>query len=118
MLKKLVGLFLVFGLVLSVSALGFAQGEKKQGKVEGRVIRTSAEKSTLTVRMGTAPEKIVKYDASTQWTATRHAEKTAAPIDAAQVKDGDWVICTGYYDEKGLFHAAAISKRLSHSLAK
>jgi hypothetical protein len=36
-------------------------------------------------------------------------------IDASQVKDGDQVICLGSYDDKNEFHAAKISKRLSHS---
>ena len=34
-------------------------------------------------------------------------------IDANQVRDGDRVICLGFYNEKGEFQAASISKRLS-----
>ena len=30
-----------------------------------------------------------------------------------QIKDGDRVICLGFYNEKGEFQAVAISKRLS-----
>jgi len=35
-------------------------------------------------------------------------------IDASEVKDGDYVICFGSYDDKGVLHATTCSKRLHH----
>jgi hypothetical protein len=115
MLKKVaVGLFMV-ALVFSVSVPGFAQGAAKEARVEGRIVRSSKDKSTLTVRMGQPnAEKTVYYDASTKWVSQYHGEKKMNTIDASEVKDGDYVICLGSYDDKGEFHATTISKRLSH----
>ncbi len=118
MLKKTAALFLMVALAWSMSALSFAQDSKKAGKVEGRVTRYSTEKSTITVRKASEPEKVVHYDNYTQWTSQYHGDKKANIIDSTQVKDGDYVICSGWYDDKGDFHAGEISKRLSHSLGK
>jgi|SRR5215470_18220587 len=99
-----------------MSASGFAQGNTKQARVEGPVVRSDEDKSTLTVRVrDTESEKTVHYDASTQWVSQYHGDKKVNNIDPSDVKDGDQVICPGSFNEKGDFHAATISKRLSHS---
>lgn len=114
MLNKAAGVLLTAVLVFSVSTPGFAAGTKK-GRVEGRVALSDKDKSTLTVRQGEAPgEKTVHYDASTKWTSQYHGDKNMNPIDASDVKEGDYVTCVGSYDDKGEFHANMISKRLSH----
>jgi hypothetical protein len=116
MLKKVAGVLFVAVLVFSVAVPGFAKSAEKQGRVEGKVVRSNKDKSTLTVRLrDTDTEKIVNYDASTKWTSQFHHDKTVNVIDASEVKDGDQVICLGSTDGKGEFHATAISKRLSHS---
>ena len=116
MSKKVAAVLFMVVLVFSVSLPGFAQGGAKEARVEGRVVRSNKDKSTLTVRAGEpVAEKIVHYDASTKWTSQYHADKNVNTIDASQVKDGDYVICLGSYDDKSEFHATAISKRLSHS---
>lgn len=115
MLKKVTALLFLVVLVCSMSASGFAQGAKHD-RVEGQVVRRSNDKSTLTVHVpGTSVEKIVHYDASTQWVSQYHGDKKVNTIDVGQVKDDDYVICTGSYDDKGQFQATTISKRLSHS---
>ncbi|MBV9339636.1 MAG: hypothetical protein JO159_01945 [Acidobacteria bacterium] len=115
MLKK-AGVLWYMGLFVALlSGLGFAQ-EAKESRVEGRIVRSNPDKSTLTVRVrDTNSEKTVVYDASTKWGSQYHGQKKVNAIDASQVKDGDQVICLGSYDDKGELHATAISKRLSHS---
>ena len=116
MLKKVAAGLSILVLVLSVSVPGFAQGAAKEDRVEGQVVRSSKDKSTLTVRVRDVnAEKTVVYDASTKWTSQYHGDKKVNTIDASQVKDGDQVICLGSYDDKGELHATTISKRLSHS---
>ncbi|HKU26080.1 MAG TPA: hypothetical protein VJQ54_11450 [Candidatus Sulfotelmatobacter sp.] len=116
MFKKPVrGLFVV-AVVLSLWASSLAQGQAKPGRVEGRIVRSDKDKSILTVHERKVDaDRTVSYDADTKWTSQYHADKKVNPIDASQVKDGDQVICLGTYDDKGIFHAATISKRLSHS---
>lgn len=115
MLKKVAGVLLTAVLVFSASTAGFAAGTKK-GRVEGRVALVDKDKSTLTVRQGDAgSEKIVHYDTSTKWSSQYHGDKATNPIDANEVKEGDYVTCVGSYDDKGEFHGTVISKRLSHS---
>jgi hypothetical protein len=115
MSKKVAALLFVVGLVFSVWAT-FAQGAGKEDRVEGQVVRSNKDKSTLTVRArDTETEKMVHYDASTKWVSQYHGEKKVNDIDASQVKDGDQVICLGSFDDKGELHARMISKRLSHS---
>jgi len=83
---------------------------------EGIVSRSNKQKSTLTVRARSSTsfdEKVIHYDSSTRFTSQEHGDKKINDIDANQVKDGDRVICLGFYNEKGEFQAAAISKRLS-----
>ncbi len=86
-----------------------ASGEKEE-RWSGTVTRSDKDGMTLTVRRrSTTVEKIVHYDASTQWTET--TGKTAKTIEAKEVKDGDRVICIGKYDEKGEFQAKRIDLR-------
>ena len=108
-------------LVVPVSTRAFAQGvpaqdkTAKQDRWEGVVIRSSSDKSTLTVRKGgSSVEKTVVYDSSTKWVSQEHGSKTVNDIDASQVKENDRVICKGTYDKDGVLHATLISKRLSH----
>ena len=116
MLKKVAGALLMVVLVFSMSAGGFAQGTAKQDRVEGQVARSNKDKSTLTVRLrDTGSEKTVYYDPSTQWVSQYHGDKKVNTIDPSEVKDGDYVICVGSYDDKKEFRATKISKRLSHS---
>ena len=86
----------------------------KEVRWEGTVVRTSPDKSTLTVRDSNSVEMIVQYDSSTKWVSQYHAAKQVTDIDATQVKEGDRVICEGTWEKKGVFHATLISKRLSH----
>lgn len=116
MLKKVAPVLLMGVLIFSVSTMGFAQSAAKKGRVEGRIALMEKDKSTFTVRLGEMEgEKTVHYDASTKWTSQYHGDKTTNTIDASAVKEGDYVTCLGYYDDKNEFHATEISKRLSHS---
>jgi hypothetical protein len=120
---KLFTLLFVSVLAFATSALfvksapGQENMEKteKQDRWEGNVVRTSKDKSTLTVRqVGSTVEKTVAYDSSTKWVSQAHGSKQVNDIDASQVKDGDRVICQGTWDKDGVLHATLISKRLSH----
>jgi hypothetical protein len=123
MVKKLLTLLFASVLACSLSTPVFSQETPakqkaaKEERWEGRVVRSSPDKSTLTVRkVGSSVEKAVQYDSSTKWVSQAHGSKTVNDIDASQVKDGDRVICRGTYDEKGVLHATLISKRLSGSM--
>jgi hypothetical protein len=123
MVKKLVALLFVSVLAFPLSTAVFAQEAPakakpaKEARWEGNVQRSSADKSTLTVRKvgSTTDERTVQYDSSTRWVSQEHGSKKVNDIDASQVKDGDRVICTGTWEKKGVLHATLISKRLSHS---
>jgi hypothetical protein len=82
---------------------------------EGRVTRSSKDKSTLTVLSHglNAREKTIHYDNSTRWVSQEHGSKKVTDIDPAQVKDGDRVIVLGTQDSTGEIHATLISKRLT-----
>ena len=100
---------LLFLLLMS----GFAQ---TSARWEGIVARSNKQKSTLTVRARGSTsfdEKVIHYNSSTRFTSQGHGDKNVNDIDAKQIKDGDRVICLGFYDEKGEFQAVSISKRLS-----
>jgi esterase/lipase superfamily enzyme len=123
MVKKLFTLLFAAVLAVPLSALfvQVAPAQEKMGKMakedrwEGVVVRSSSDKSTLTVRkVGSSVEKTVQYDSSTKWVSQEHGSKKVNDIDASQVKDGDRVICLGSYDKDGVLHATTISKRLSH----
>jgi hypothetical protein len=121
MLKKLVTLLFASVLAFPLSTALFAQEAPakakaaKQVRWEGNVIRSSSDKSTLTVRkVGSNAEKTVQYDSSTRWVSQAHGSKKVNDIDASQIKDGDRVICQGTWDTDGVLHATLISKRLSH----
>ena len=121
MMNKLLVLLSAFALLFTLSGPISAQQSsgKKEARWEGNVIRTNSEKSTLDVRqVGGTIEKIIHYDSATKWTSQYHGSKEVNNIDASQVKDGDRVICSGTFDDKGEFHATTISKRLSHSPSK
>ena len=91
-----------------------AKAKTDAARWEGTVVRHNSDKSTLDVRKrGSAEEKTIHYDSSTKWTSQEHGSKKVNDIDASQVKDGDRVICLGTLDDKGDFHAATISKRLT-----
>ena len=101
MVKKLLALLFTSVLAFPLSTTVFAQDTMakpaKQARWEGTIIRSSQDKSTLTVRkVGGSDERTVQYDSSTR-------------------KDGDRVICEGTWDKSGVLHATLISKRLSHS---
>ncbi|HXZ31587.1 MAG TPA: hypothetical protein VEH30_04850 [Terriglobales bacterium] len=115
MLKKVAAVLFMVVLVFSMSTFGFAQGATKEARVEGRIVRSNTDNSTLDVRTEKLGQRTVHYDASTKWVSQYHGEKKVNTIDASQVKDGDYVICVGSYDDKKEFHATEISKRLSHS---
>jgi len=116
MLKKLAAVVFMVGLVFAVSSTSFAQDSAKKGRVEGKVVRSNPDKSTLTVRVRESDsERTVYYDASTKWVSQYHADKKVNNIEPSEVKDGDQVICLGSFYDKKDFHAATISKRLSHS---
>ena len=121
MRKKLLTLFFTSVLVCPLSMAVFAQEAPAKAKAakevrwEGTVIRSSPDKSTLTVRkVGSSAEMTVQYDSSTRWVSQEHGSKKVNDIDASQVKEGDRVICKGTWEKKGVFHATLISKRLSH----
>jgi hypothetical protein len=119
MVKKLLTLLLASGFAFLLSLPVFAQEapakEKaaKEGRVEGTILRSSKDNSTLTVKGSSGFEKTVQYDSSTKWVSQEHGSKTVNDIDAGQVKDGDRVICTGTWDKKGVLHATRVSKRLT-----
>jgi hypothetical protein len=125
MVKKLFTLLCGSLVAFSLSTVIFAQEaptqEKKMDKMgkevrwEGEIVRSSPDKSTLTVRkVGSNLERTVHYDGSTRWVSQEHGSKKVNDIDAGQVKDGDRVIVKGTWDKHEL-QATLISKRLSHS---
>jgi hypothetical protein len=121
MVKKLLTLLFTSVLALPLSTAVVAQDAPAQAKaakearLEGNIIRSSKDQSTLTVRKRglVTAEVTVQYDSSTKWVSQFHGDKKVNDIDASQVKDGDRVICRGTW-EKNVLHATLISKRLSH----
>jgi hypothetical protein len=120
MVKKLLTLLFTSVLAFPLSTVVFAQDAPAQAKAakearwEGIVVRSSQDKSTLTIRkVGSSLEKTVQYDSSTRWVSQEHGSKKVNDIDAGQVKDNDRVICKGTWDKDGILHATLISKRLS-----
>jgi hypothetical protein len=119
MLKKQLTLLFALVLAFPLATAVFAQeapAKSKEARWEGRVVRSSKEQSSLTVRQaGSTLERTCVYDSSTKWVSQYHADKNVNDIDSSQVKDGDYVICKGTGDKDGVVHATLISKRLSHS---
>ena len=118
MLKKQLTLLFALVLIFPLAAVVFGQkaAKSKASRWEGRVERTSKEQSSLTVRQtGSSVEKACVFDSSTKWVSQYHHDKKVNDIDASQVKEGDYVICSGTEEKSGEIHATLISKRLSHS---
>ncbi len=120
MLKKQLTLLFALVLTFPLAAVAVlaqeAPAKPKEARWEGKIIRSSNQESTLTVRKaGSSLEKTVAYDSSTKWVSQYHAAKKVNDIDRSQVKDEDYVICKGTLDKSGVLHATLISKRLSHS---
>lgn len=118
MLKKQLGLLFALALIFPLAQAAFGQeaAKVKESRLQGRIVRSNKDKSTLTVRIsGSDIERTVAYDSSTKWVSQYHGAKKANDIDSSQVKDEDFVICTGTLDKDGVLHATLISKRLSHS---
>jgi hypothetical protein len=120
MVKNLFTLLFASILACSLSLPVFAQDAPakataaKEGRVEGKVVRSSKDQSTLTVRVNSGAEKTVQYDSSTKFVSQEHGSKTVNDIDASQIKDGDRVICRGAWDDKGaVLHATSVNKRLT-----
>ena len=124
--KKLFTLLFVAVLALPLATAVYGQEAPAKEKVaketrwEGTVVRSSPEKSTLTVRKtgSSNAEMTIGYDSSTKWVSQFHGDKKVNNIDSSEVKDGDVVICKGAWDKAGVLHATLISKRLSHSPTK
>lgn len=121
MVKKLLTLLFLSVLAFPLSTVVLVPEAAAQDKAaketrwEGTVIRSSPDKSTLTVRNKDNAEMTVQYDSATLWVSQYHGSKKTNNIDASQVKDNDRVICKGTYGKDGVLHATLISKRLSHS---
>ena len=103
--------------VMATSASAQEKMEKKgrQARLEGNVVSSNTDKSTLTVRkVNSHADMTVKYDSSTRWVSQEHGSKKVNDIDVSQITDGDRVIVKGTW-EKNEIHATLISKRLSHT---
>src|SRR2546423_2597669 len=113
MIRRISTLFYGAVVALSLSSAMCAQetpapkkseARAKQGRWEGDVVRSSPEKSTMTVRkVGSSEERTVHYDSATRWVSQEHGSKTVNKIDATQVKDGDRVIARGVWDNGVLY---------------
>ena len=114
MLKKQFTMLFALALILPLASAVFAQKAADKDRVEGRIVRSSKDDSTLTVRTNSNVEKKVVYDGSTMWVSQYHGDKKVNKIAATDVKEEDYVICTGTFDKSGTLHATEISKRLSH----
>ena len=78
--------------------------------------KSLTQETSLTVRVGDSNvQRKVVYDSSTKWVSQHHGDKKVNSIAATEVKEEDYVICTGTFDKSGTLHATLISKRLSHS---
>jgi hypothetical protein len=116
MLKKQFAMLFALALILPLASAVLAQkaADKQQDRVEGRIVRSSKDDSSLTVRTNSNAERNVVYDSSTRWVSQYHGNKKVNTIAATDVKEEDYVICTGTFDKSGTLHATVISKRLSH----
>ena len=103
--------------VMATSASAQEKMEKKgrEIRLEGNVVSSNPDKSTLLVRkVDSHADMTVKYDSSTRWVSQEHGSKKVNDIDVSQITDGDRVIVKGTWD-KNEIHATLISKRLSHT---
>jgi len=84
--------------------------EEKESRWQGHIVRINKDQSSLNVRGGQSSmestERMILYDASTQWT------KQGKPAEQSEFKEGSFVIVLGHPDEKGVFHATRIDLRL------
>ena len=82
MVKKLLTLLFTSVLAFPLSTVfapeaGAQDKAAKEARWEGVIIRSSKDKSTLTVRkVGSAIEKTVVYDSSTKWVSQEHGSET------------------------------------------
>jgi len=87
-----------------------APAEEKESRWQGHIVRINKDQSSLNVRGGQSSmestERMILYDASTQWT------KQGKPAEQSEFKEGSFVIVLGHPDEKGVFHATRIDLRL------
>jgi hypothetical protein len=115
-MTKLLGLLIAGMFVFAISASSRAQESAPAARWEGNVIRMSADSIDVREVSGKAQTvKTIHFDAKTSWVSQAHGDKTVNKITAADVKEGDRVICVGTYNDKKEFVATSISKRLSHS---
>jgi len=112
MRKVLVVLLAVTFAAVGLAAQEKAATDKKEKKAtaekldrwSGFIVRTSKDKSTLTVKKGSV-EKTVVYNGSTRWT------KGTEPADPSEFKEGVRVICLGKYNKEGQLVATRIDLR-------
>ena len=98
------------------NAEGNADRPAVRPRWEGVVVRTNRDLAIITVRkFGSSPERVVYYDPSTKFTAQQPGTEYEEDIGADDIKEDDRIICMGYYDGRGKFHATRVSKRLLHS---
>lgn len=85
-----------------------APAAKKEAKWQGYVVRVSKDESSIDLRGGPSPSKMmrkVSFDSSTEWT------KLGKPAKMDDVKEGSFVIVLGNVD-KGVLHATRVDLRL------
>jgi hypothetical protein len=114
-IMKKIASILLFALLATLGFAGWAaaaqQAPEKKAVAKavrwsGTIDRIDRDNSILTVRKrGGTMSKPVHFDSSTKWT-----KRDGSPIDASQIKEGDWVVCNGYM-EKDKFMANDISVR-------
>lgn len=118
-MRKHVTLLFALALIFPLAKAVFAQeaaSKEKESRWEGRVAWSDKDKSTIRIRREQDnAERTVVYDSSTKFVSQWHGDKKVNPIEASDVKDGDYVICKGTVSKDGVLHATLISKRLSHS---
>ena len=80
-----------------------SQQAPKEDRLSGTIVRSSPDKSALTVKEHKSNiEHTVFYNATTKWT------KEKGPADMKEFKDGSRVVCLGKFNEKGELTATRI----------
>ncbi len=123
MVKRLLMLLFASVLVFSLSTPLLAQEKPakpekekaaKQDRWEGMVTMISKDKSTMTVRhVGSNNTRTIAFDSATKFTSQEHGSKKVNHIAAADIKEGDRVICVGTWGKDNVLKATLISKRLT-----